>query len=330
MNAKKFFLLIISIVLGLFIFIFIFQRVGIERVIQSFSTFFWWHFLILLFSVALIIFIFLKKWKTIAKPFHYQTKWRRLFVAFLGCQTISFITPAMYLGGEGFKALLLKENNEERSFLKTFGLIVIDRLAEACALLIFFLFGGMILFFNSFFLSGLILTLFSLLILVIVFLGIKATGFFIFLIKILGFGKILKDREKTREEINIIENFLVNHKKLFIYDVLFSLVVLILSSLQIYLIILFLGESANVLEIYFIKTATMIAGLFPTPGSIGGFEGAVALAFSLLNMPVQTGLALVLVIRGLQFIEVGLGTILIFPYLTKIIFPKVFQNRKIE
>ncbi|MBS4014769.1 MAG: flippase-like domain-containing protein [Bacteroidetes bacterium] len=327
MTFKKFFLLIISIILGLIVFVFVFQRIGLENVIRVFVDFSWWHFLTLLFSVGLILFIFIKKWKIIARPFNYKTKWRRLFVAFLGCQTISFITPVMYLGGEGFKALLLKENDQEKSFLKTFSLIVIDRLAEGCALLIFFLLGGIALFFYGFFLVGLIMTFLSLLILVAIFLGIKATSFFIFIIKILGFGKILKDKEKAKEEINTIEKFLINHKKLFIYDIVFSFVALVLSSLQIYLITLFLGKEINLLEVYFIKVATMIAGVFPTPGSIGGFEGAVALSFSLLALPVQIGLALVLVVRGLQFVEVGLGTILIFPYLTKTIFPKFFQNK---
>jgi len=326
MKFKRFFLFFFSIILGIVAFIFILEKVGVDKVLQALSLFAWWHFLLLIFSVVLILFIYIEKWRVIAKPFNYKTNWRKLFVAFLGSQTISFIMPMMYVGGEGFKGLLLKEDDEQRSFIKTFGLIIVDKLAEVLALLFFFLLGGIMLIFYNFFLLGLLMILFSLVILVIFFWGIKATRFFLFFIKIFGFNKIIKDEEKRKEEVDAIENFLTSHRRLFIYDVVFSFFALVLSALQIYLMLFFLGLSASIFEIYLIKIATMLASLVPTPGSVGGFEGGIVLIFSFLNLPVQMGLALTIIMRALQFIEVGLGSILIFPYLAS----TIFKNKKTE
>lgn len=330
MKFKRVFLFFFSIILGIVAFILIFKKVGVGKVMQALALFTWWHFLLIILVGVLVIFFFLKKWKVIAQPFQYKTSWRKLLVAFLGGQVISFVTPIMFVGGEGIKAMLLKEDDEQKSFVRTFGLIIIDRLAEGCAILILFFLGGLTLFFYKFFLLGAIMVFISLLVLIVVFLGLKATPFFLFLIKIFGFKKAFKDEEKAKEEINIIEDFLKFHRKLFVFDIIFSLIILILSIVQIYLILLFLGKAPSIFEVYSIRVATLIAGLVPTPASIGGFEGSIALIFSLLKMPVQTGLALALIMRGLQLIEVGFGIFVVFPYLASTIFPTIFKNKKTE
>lgn len=326
MKFKRVFLFLLSVVLGIAVVVWLFTQIGIDKVVRVLIAFSWWHFLLVALISAVIIFLYLRKWKIISEPFQYKTSWRRLLTAFLGEQAISFITPIMYIGGEGVKAFILKENEEKKSFFRTFGLIIIDRLAEGCALLTFFLLGGIVLFFSRYFLFAAIMVFISLGILILIFIGFKMPSFFLFIIKILGFKKLLKDKEKTEEEINIIEEFLVSHRKLFILDILFSLFIIILSSIQIYLILFFLGKFTSVSEVYFIRVATLIAGLIPTPGSIGGFEGSIAFIFSVLGIPVQTGLALVLVMRGLQLIAIALGITLIFRHLTTNIFPTIFNN----
>lgn len=328
MKYKRFFLFFFSVILGMTALILIVRKVGLDKIFSALAIFAWWHFILLLFSVVLILFVYIKKWQILVKPFNYQTKWRKIFVAVLGSQTISFITPIMYVGGEGIKALLLKEDNEEKSFLKTFGLIIVDKLAESLGLLIFFVLGGILLLFNHLQLLGLLMIFLSLIILILFFISLKATNFFMFFIKIFGFGRILKDEQKTKEEVNMIEQFLSTHRRSFIYDVVLSFFALVLSVLQIYLMLVFLGLNGTIFEIYLIKVATMIGSLVPTPGSIGGFEGSIVLSFSMLNLPVQTGLALTIIMRALQLIEICVGSVLIFPYLTKTIFAKVFNDKK--
>lgn len=330
MNIKRFSLFFFSIILGVIILFYIIQKIGLDKIFQALRLFSWWHFVILILSAFFILFIYIKKWQILVKPYNYKTSWRKMFVAFLGCQTISFITPMVYVGGEGFKALLLKEENEKNSFSQTFTLIIIDKLAESLGLLTFFFLGGVLLIFYHSFVFGLLMIFLSLIVLMVFFIGLKVTSFFIFFIKLLGFNKVVQDKEKVKQEVNLIEQYLVNHRRFFLFNIILSFFALVFSALQIYLILFFLGLNINIFEVYLIKVATMIGGLIPTPGSIGGFEGSIVLAFSSLNLAVQTGLALTIIMRALQLVEIGVGSVLIFPHLTKTIFPKVFDNKSKE
>jgi len=231
MKFKRFFLFSLSVVLGITALIFIIQKVGSDKIFRALRLFSWWHFLVLLLSVVIILFVYIKKWQILIRPFGYKSSWSKNFVAFLGSQTISFIMPVMYLAGEGFKTLLLKEDDQEKSFFKTFGLIIIDKLAESLGLLLFFLFGGIVLLFYHLFVLGFLMIFLSLIIFIAFFWGLKATNFFLFFIKILGFHRVLKDEQKRKEEVNMIEQYLSGHRHLFIFDVILSFLALVLSAL---------------------------------------------------------------------------------------------------
>lgn len=329
MKLVKIFLFFLSIISGIVIVIWLFNKVGIEKVLTTLTLISWWQFLFIFFLSLINFAILLKKWKIISAPYHYKTSLKKLIVAFLGEQAISFLTPVMYVGGEGLKAVILKDDAEKKSFAQTFSLIILDRIADGCALLIFFILGGIFSFFFGYFLLGIVLTFISLIFIFILLLVFKIPEFFIFLIKSLGFKKVIKDEEKIKEEINVIKNFLILHRKNFNLDLFLSFLALILRSFQIYFIISFLGGKISFFQLYLIKIAIIVSGFIPTPGSIGGFEGAIAFIFSSLSLPLNIALALAIIIRTVQIIFVSFGIFSILPYLTSKIYPSI-SNRKRE
>jgi len=328
MKFKTIILFFISIFLGIILVVWLFTRVGIEKVVKTLTFISWWQFLIIFFISVINFALYLKKWKIISAPYFHKTSLKKLIIAFLGEQAISFITPIMYIGGEGLKTFLLKDDEEKKSFTRTFSLIILDKLADGYALLIFFILGGVMSFFFGYFFFGLILTFVSIIIIFLLILGLKIPEFLISILKFFGFKKVVKDEEKIKEEIYVIKDILNFHKKNFNLDVLVSFLALIIRSFQTYLIIFFLGEVVPIFKFYFIKVAIILSGFIPTPGSIGGFEGAIAFIFSLLALPLHTGLALAIIIRVIQIIFVSFGILSVLPYLTTKIYPIISNNKR--
>lgn len=326
MKFGKIFLFFLAVLVGLTAVIWLFLRVGIDNIINVLVIFSWQQFFLVVLISAIIVFIQIKKWEMIIRPFQYQTSRKKILMAFLGAQAITIITPIMYVGGEGVKALLLKEGSGRKSFIQTFGLIIVDRLAEGFALLTFFLLGGVLVIFYRYFTFGLIIIFLSLFVFIFIFLAIKAPAFFVFLIKFLGFKKFIEGKEEAKKEVNLMESFMTHHRRPFFVNIIFSFIILALSTFQIYLILLFLGQAVPVSDVYFIRLITFLGSLIPTPGSVGGFEGSVVFIFSILRVPLQLGLAMALVVRGVQFLIVVAGLILIFPYLTTVVLPTLLKN----
>lgn len=326
MKLGKIFLFFLAILIGLIIVVWLFLKIGFDNIINALVIFSWQKFFLVTLISALIVFIQIKKWKIITRPYNYKASWKKILMAFLGAQAITIVTPIMYVGGEGAKALLLKEDGGKKSFFQTLGLIVIDRLAEGFALLTFFLLGGFLVVFYKYFTLGLIIIFVSLIVFILIFLGIKAPSFFVFLIKFSGFKKFIKSDEETRGEVNIIKSFISQHRRQFFINIFFSFLVLVLSTLQIYLILFFLGKSIPIYDVYFIRLVTFFGSLFPTPGSVGGFEGSVVFVFSLLKIPLYFGMAMILIVRAIQFLIVATGLVLVFPYLTSVVLPSLFKS----
>jgi uncharacterized protein (TIRG00374 family) len=314
-----------SLILGIALTALIFLKVGVDKIIKSISLISWWQFLII-FSINLIILLILaEKWKIITTPYHYKSNFQRILIAILGEQAISFITPIIYVGGEGIKTFILKEDDEEKSFTKTFGLVVLDRLAEGFSLVIFFLLGGVILFFSKYFFSGFFLIFVSLLILILIFLSFRIPQFFSKIVDFLFKKKLVKDKERFKKEIEIIKDYIFHHENFFNRDIFYSFIVLILKTFQVYLILLLLGTKPSFFHIYFIEVIILLTGLCPTPGSLGGLEWSLVFIFSLFNLPSFDALSLAVVLRATQLILVALGLFLIFPYSTLKIFSNNFK-----
>jgi len=337
MKSKKIFLFFISIFLSLVFVIYLFYQAGFKKVFKILFLLSWWQMLAVFLIEILIFLLLIKKWQILTRPYGYKNRIKKLIPAFLGKRVISYLTPIMYVGGEGFKAYLIKKS-EEKSFIQTFGLIIVDRIAEGIALLFFLALGGIISLLAGAYILGFFLILISLGLIILIIVFSRLPNIFYLLIKIFKFHKIAKQeinehrtlQEKIDEEINLIKDFFQKRRKYFNLDVLLSFFYILFACSQIYLLMSFWGHRLYFFKIYLIRTFGILAGLVPTPGSLGGFEGAMAFIFMTLNLNLEHALSLSLVIRFIQLIFVAIGIFFVIPYLTKFIIPLIFRNNKPE
>ncbi|MCX7779013.1 MAG: flippase-like domain-containing protein [Patescibacteria group bacterium] len=333
MRFRKFFLFFISLFLGIIFVLYLFHRVGFRKVFHVLSLLHWWQLMIIFFINLFVLFLMIKKWQILVSSYGYRSGLKKLIPAFLSEQAISYLTPVMYIGGEGFKAYLIKKN-ENKSFVETFGLIVIDRMAEGAALLIFLTLGGIVSLLVGSYLLGFFLLIASLIIFILIIIIFRLPNILRFFINFFQFQKVISQEinehqtleRKINEEINIIQKFFQHGKKLFHLDIILSLVIILLSCLQIYFLMFFWGQSLDIFKIYLIRIFGLLSGFIPTPGSIGGFEGAIAFIFAILKLNLEHALSFALVIRVCQLVFVALGVLFLIPYLTKLVFPLIFKN----
>ncbi len=335
MKFKKIFLFFISTILGLIFVIYLLKRADLKKILKILSLLSWWQILLIFLISILNLLLIIKKWQILTKPYNYKNKIKNLVPAILGEQAISYLTPIMYVGGEGFKAYLIKKN-ENKSFVETFGLVIVDRIAEGIALLFFLIIGGIISLLNGLYFFGSFLLFFSFLIIILIITVSHLPNFFSWLIRFFKFHRFLNEeidqqknlQEKIDREINIIKNFPKQEKKYFLLDIVISFFSIILLCSQIYFLMFFWGYKLNLFEIYLIRSFILLAGLVPTPGSVGGFEGAVVFVFNLLNFNLEHAFSFILVIRFIQLILVLLGLLFLVPYLGRIIVFLFFKNNE--
>ena len=86
-----------------------------------------------------------------------------------------------------------------------------------------------------------------------------------------------------------------------------------LFAVELYIISMALGVEMSVLGALFVAAAMTAASFvfFFVPGQIGGIEGGIALAFTVLGQPGELGLAVALVRRVRQAVICGLGMALL-------------------
>lgn len=334
MKSKNIFLFFVSIFLGFAFICYLFYQVDIKKIIQNLSLLSLWQ-IIIIFLINIFIFLTtILKWQILVKPYNYKSSLTKIIPIFLSEWTVSYLTPIMYVGGEGLKAHLVSKN-EKQSFIKTFSLIIVDRIAEGVALLLFLIFGGTISFLLRHYLLGSLLIIFSILVIVLIFFASKLSNLFLLLNKIFKFYKITnqenKDKspeEKIKEEIKIIEEFFRQKIKFFNLDVILSFLCIILACIQIYFLMSFFGYRLDFFKIFLIRTFIVFSGFIPTPASLGGFEGSMAFIFNLLGFRLEHALSFSLVIRFVQLIFVIFGIFFIIPYLTSLVIPLIFKNHK--
>ena len=258
-------------------------------------------------------------------------------VAKLAEMSVSFLTPILYVGGEGIKAYIIKKRAKVPM---TQGLvsILIDRLAELAAIFLFFFFALIWLLTLSTKLSWILILLLLIIILLGVIVAFFCLGIFNpqkFFVAIMSIFRLGKDEEKSEaqkrpalaEKLIEIKDSLViffkHHPKVFISSILFSLIIIFLTVYQFKLIFLCLGYIMGWDEVVLVRVITGALSFIPIPGSLGTYEGGVILSLQALGIGPEGSLAFSLLIRAFQFILVVLGILCILNFAIGFI-PRLF------
>jgi uncharacterized protein (TIRG00374 family) len=324
---KKNIFISVSLILGGVIFFAVLRKVGwgeVWRVTNILS----WKQMLLVITIFLISVIFsglcdkiiLKTMTRKKIPFIKVTKANLVEFA------ISYLTPSAYLGGEPFKAILIKE--EIGIDLKSsIVAVVIEKISRLTADILLVVVGAVYLFvyfqlpqwLNWFLLS--ILVLFLGLAFFFYYRTYRNKGFLTPLINIFGFekdsrfGEIAGHIQEVEDSISI---FFTRHSRRLISVVVLSLISRFFMLFSVWLIILFLGAKIGLIQIFGFYALTVSVFLVPIPGALGVQEMTQAVIFGIFGLKSSVGIAFSLIYRLICLFGVFIGLLVLLHFQFKI------------
>lgn len=329
--TKKTLLFIITLAIGLGLFIYLFKFGGPREILARLSLVSPIQFIVLFSISFLCLLITLARWSLILRAQGHSLSLRDLLSAKLAEVAISFLTPVLYVGGEGVRAFIIKKNARV-PLTEGFSSIAIDRVAEIGAVILFFFFALIWLVIVGTPLIGVLAGLSLLLMVVVVvfaFFRLKIFSIerlFRRLAWLFQLGKsknLKKERARLSERIGkfwlITSSFFRSHPKVFVKTIILSLLIIGLTIVQFKLLFLALGYSINWNEAILIRVITGALSFIPIPGSLGTYEGGVTLSLRTLGIGAEGSMAFCLLIRALQAIMVILGLICIFSFAVELL-----------
>ncbi len=332
MKKKSFF---ISIIVGLAIFVLVFWKIGLTKIITILSLISPLQFLLALCVMLLAIFVSVLKWQIILKAQGYNINFIKLFFIKLVGYSVGYIIPSANLGGEPVRVIILKKESDI-PLTKNIASVIVDKSLELTVGFLFLLLAVFLLLI-SYTLSRntIAILLFAVgFFLIMLYLFYTKTlsnkGFFSSIIKFFRIDRIIyiqnikKDIEKTEEQVS---RFFKKQKKAFLITTIISLVMQIIFIINFKIILSFLGYDITIIQAILIFSLSSFAYIIPIPGAIGTYELAMAVIFTLLGMGAETGVAFSLIIRCLNIVIVSIGMIFLSHFGIKLT-KAVIHNKK--
>lgn len=336
---KKFLLFLISLLIGVGIFIWVGKMVGWQEIKNAFLVFTGWQGLVIFGLTLLTMLIGNWKWREILKGENVTVSFRGLLSPYLAGFSVMFLAPILLWAGEIFRGYILKEKNQI-PWSKGMASVFIDRVTEWTANLIVIFFGVL------FFLLMIGLPPIKLLIIfgsIFLFFAGGISYFYLktfkkesmakFLLRIFGL-----ERFNHANSILDIEKEIFNFfkpKKLAMWKA-FSLS--FLRALAMYsrtwFLIIFLGKEISTLPALSILGFTYLAAMIPIPTALGSHEAIQTFAFNSLRLGASTATAFTMIIRGAELIIALTGVAILFQLgiilLRKALFKKIDNFKKNE
>jgi len=311
---KKVLLFLISLSIGVVLFIWIGKTVGWQEIKNAFLVFTGWQGLVIFGLTLLTMLIGNWKWKEILKGGGTNISFFNLLRTYLASFSIRFLAPIILVGAELFQGYVLKERNLV-SWSKGIASVIIDRILEWTANLVVIFFGVLIF---------LLMIGLPPMKLMIIFGGV----FLVFAGGIIYFYLRAFKRESMTRAFAKIFNYQLNSQPLEIEKEIFNFFKLkkilmwkafLLSFLRAvamyfraWLLILFLGKEISGLPVFSILGFTYLAAIIPIPTALGSHEAIQTFAFNSLGLGLPTATAFTMIIRGAELIIALVGVAILF------------------
>jgi len=313
-----FFLLFLGIGIALFVSL-IFQT-GFDAITESLSKFSLINFIILLVLSLFNFALFTLRWDMIIKHYNKGNKkinipFYRLFLHRMSAFTVSYLTPSATSGGEPVRIFFL--NEEGMTGKDAVSTVVIDKVFEYTALILFILSGVAVSMINGALFPG---NMEAILAITMVICGslvfwfyystLKGIGFFSSILKVTRLDKIKKIR-KWEKSIILLEkkmaSFYTQNIKRFVLLMIISFLTVLFIILEHFLVAYFMGVNLTFIQSFLSATIPGISYILPVPGAIGALEGSHGMIFALLGVSINAFVfVLILRLRDLVFIIIGL------------------------
>ncbi|MCH2665084.1 flippase-like domain-containing protein [bacterium] len=243
--------------------------------------------------------------------------WSLLYTK-LSSEAIGNVSPASHVGSEIAKTYMLRRRMSATKGLPS---VVVNKTIEFISGL-FFALSGTLLVFQAFPIqqeikTGLLAALgaTSLAVLIAVVRQRQNTfGWFLNLMKSLGFTFLEKRREKIEETDRNIAQFYRKNPRGFLVSFGFHSLSWFLGAYEVYYILGILGESLPFSTAYLLTALSVIinTAFFFVPSGVGVFEGGHVFLFHLLGLDAGIGLAVGLLRRVRKVFWVVVGFMMIF------------------
>ena len=295
-------------------------NINFSQIWQSLLRFDALEFSVLLVVTFVAIFIGIWRGKFILKSQGESIGfWKLFFVGTAGI-AFSYLTPLVYVGGEGVKGYLLNQQFNIK-WPKVAVYLALDKLFEITASL-FIILAGMIAFIYRLGFSGLTKSM----LVVIGSVGTTSAVFAMFylvllkkkkvftrVLKILKLNKTKAGKALIKSESDILNFF--NPHSIYMWKAWFlSLLRQLFQILRHILIFFYLGRG-----LHFSAPLMSLSGLYlgysvPIPGALGVQEAFQSVLFAVFGWGSGEGLAVSLILRGIDIFVVTIGVMILFRY----------------
>lgn len=314
---------IISLFLGIVLFVFTIKQAGIGSILKSIS-FFPIKAVIAVFIANFFAAIIISAWRwkvVIEAQDNCKISFFKVLMAKMAGFAMSYVTPSVFVGGEPVRVYMLKES-VGCTWEKALASAIIDQAVYFFSLLLLMITGFLFLADHfalprSVSYGFWIVIIFSILVLYVFYKKIIAKkenqeGFFMFILNILRLRKIkyIRRREgRIRDTEKIISEFFKNRRRALLQVFLLAIaeVLAYLTVIWVIASYLNLGDEVSVFRSISIFAIITLASFVPIPGSLGSMEASITYIFELLSLGGGNGFTFSLVFRLVNILTVIIG-----------------------
>ncbi|MFH1500341.1 MAG: lysylphosphatidylglycerol synthase transmembrane domain-containing protein [archaeon] len=334
-NLKRI-LLAIALVLGIVLFLYFVYEFG-QAAIEIVTKNFHWGYLLIYALLTLFAFVPLTmRFKVILSAYGEHPSFWILLKQTIATYTLSYITPAVRIGGEPLRAYMLKKecNIDYKTGSSS---IILDKFVEFFGSLVLAMIGlvtmlvvpGIPWSLKILFIVILIISFF--ITLGFYFRTIMGKGSFSSLFEMARLHKIRNWQgvpAAIREVESMAETFFKEHKMRLFISSLFYLMTGIIFFLEIKFLLLSFGISSSIVELILVINIWGLVHFLPVPGALGFLEATQTTLFEALKGEGSVGLALALLIRVRSLFVVALGFLLISQFSGKLVLKEFKEKQK--
>jgi len=316
--VKRTFAFVFFLIIGIGLFVSIIVTTGTESILESLRNFSLLGFIILVVLSLLNFALFTLRWDMILHHHHTGKKvpFYRLFFHRMSAYAVNYLTPSAQTAGEPVRIFFLQEEGvDTKDAVST---IVIDKIFEYTALILFIFSGVVVSMIEGSMFSGKIeiiliavILLFGGLIFWFYYATIKKIGFFSSIFRFFRLNRIKRIQKYEKSIIHVEEQmaqFYINNVGKFIFLLILSFATVFFMVLEHWLIAYFMGVNLSFLQSFLSATIPGISYIIPIPGALGMLEGSHAGIFALLGVSINVFVfVLIIRLRDLVFIFIGLA-----------------------
>lgn len=313
---------ILLLFFGFFILFFLLKEIGLSAILGQIKSMGWAFLFLMFFPVLLQELLFALAWQ-------YSINGKvpgffKVFFANIAGESVSYITPFTFVGGEPLRAFLLRHHAGGHSSAAS---VIISRTTRAIGMVVFV---SISLLLSLYFLPmpGALKTILLVVLALIstgisIFLYMQKIGIFATATKWINRIKLpmwaskkanhfIQEKGINLQELdNQLINFYRNESSRFYFSLIASVVGWAIGALEIYLFLMFLGMPVSLTTALIIEALSLVINtcfLF-MPAGVGTQEAGKVFIFKVLGMLGQTGLAVGVFrrIRDIIWTFFGLG-----------------------